>query len=306
MKKFLLVLAICATFFSSYAKPTLHQTNNLKAIAASVSASFTPTGIGWYRIATIGFPQGGTVQIYGNYDNRVTDVEFQYNIGGYGVGGSIQQTRYSSYNTGFVDQVRISSDGGANSYLDIHVNSATTPGVVYLLGDGPYMPTFISSPALGATAGSTSVNVLTLGHGFNTTSGGTFAQAGGNVGIGTNQPDAKLTVNGTIHSKEVKVDTSIPVPDYVFEPTYKLLKLSELKTYLDANHHLPEIPSAAKMEKNGMNLSEMNLKLLKKVEELTLYLIEKDVELKELKTSHQKQIDEIKAQLKLSSKNPNQ
>ncbi|MDB5004937.1 MAG: hypothetical protein JWQ34_3162 [Mucilaginibacter sp.] len=96
----------------------------------------------------------------------------------------------------------------------------------------------------------------------------------GNVGIGTTQPDTKLTVNGTIHSKEVKVDTSIPVPDYVFEPTYKLPQLSELKTYLDANHHLPEIPSAAEIQKNGLNLGEMNIKLLKKVEELTLYLIE--------------------------------
>lgn len=99
---------------------------------------------------------------------------------------------------------------------------------------------------------------------------------GGNVGIGTTQPDAKLTVNGTIHSKEVKVDTSIPVPDYVFEPTYKLSPLSELKTYIEINHHLPEIPSAAEINKNGLHLREMNLKLLKKVEELTLYMIEKD------------------------------
>jgi hypothetical protein len=125
----------------------------------------------------------------------------------------------------------------------------------------------------------------------------------GYVGIGTTNPDQMLTVNGTIHSKEVKVDTSIPPPDYVFEPTYKLPQLSELKTYLDANHHLPEMPSAAEMDKNGINLSEMNLKLLKKVEELTLYLIDKDKEIKDLKASQQQQIDVLKAQMQSLQKN---
>ncbi|MCC8427251.1 hypothetical protein [Mucilaginibacter sp. UR6-11] len=110
----------------------------------------------------------------------------------------------------------------------------------------------------------------------------------GNVGIGTTQPDAKLTVNGTIHSTEVKVTATVPPPDYVFDPAYKLPKLSELKTYLDDNHHLPEIPSASDIEKNGINLSEMNLKLLKKVEELTLYAIEAKKESDELKSQNAK------------------
>lgn len=122
---------------------------------------------------------------------------------------------------------------------------------------------------------------------------------GGNVGIGTTQPDAKLTVNGTIHSKEVKVDTNIPVPDYVFDPSYKLPLLSELKIYIEANRHLPEIASAAEMNKNGINLSEMNLKLLKKVEELTLYLIETDAQLSEqqkINKSLQDQINKLTKQ----------
>lgn len=117
----------------------------------------------------------------------------------------------------------------------------------------------------------------------------TFSEAmrinqSGNVGIGTTSPDQKLTVNGTIHSKGVRVDNSVPVPDYVFEKAYKPLDLPSLKAYLDANHHLPEIPSAAEIEKNGLNLGEINLKLLKKVEELTLYVIEKDSQLAQQNT----------------------
>lgn len=97
---------------------------------------------------------------------------------------------------------------------------------------------------------------------------------GSNIGIGTPSPDEKLTVNGTIHSTEVKVTPSVPTPDYVFEPDYKLASLEEIKAYVDKNHHLPEIPSAKEIEKKGISLGDMNMKLLKKIEELTLYLVE--------------------------------
>lgn len=95
----------------------------------------------------------------------------------------------------------------------------------------------------------------------------------GNVGIGS-VPDAtyKLNVNGTIHAKEVRVDLT-GWPDYVFDKNYKLLTLAEVKAYIDKNHHLPDVPSASEMEKNGMSVSEMNMTLLRKVEELTLHLI---------------------------------
>lgn len=96
----------------------------------------------------------------------------------------------------------------------------------------------------------------------------------GNVGIGTTIADSKLTVKGTIHAEEVKVDLSVPGPDYVFEPDYKLISLDELAEYLKENKHLPEIPSAKEMEINGIELSKMNILLLKKIEELTLYVID--------------------------------
>lgn len=121
----------------------------------------------------------------------------------------------------------------------------------------------------------------------------------GYVGIGTTTPDQALTVNGTVHSKAVVVDNSI-FPDYVFNKTYALRPLSAVKTYIDINHHLPEMPSAAEVAKNGQNLGEINALLLKKVEELTLYMIEQDKKGKVAQELIQKQQTELSTQ-KLSA-----
>ncbi len=97
----------------------------------------------------------------------------------------------------------------------------------------------------------------------------------GNVGIGTTDPKSKLSVNGQIRSTEVKVLVDVnSVPDYVFEKNYKLRSLDETRQYIAEHKHLPEIQSAQEIGKNGLDLGEMNLKLLKKIEELTLYQIQ--------------------------------
>jgi hypothetical protein len=105
----------------------------------------------------------------------------------------------------------------------------------------------------------------------------------GNVGIGTTDPGSfKLAVNGKTWSTEVQVAVNRP-PDYVFEPTYDLKPLAEIETYIKENKHLPEVPSAKEMEKNGVQLGEMNMLLLKKIEELTLYILDQNKELEKLK-----------------------
>lgn len=102
----------------------------------------------------------------------------------------------------------------------------------------------------------------------------------GNTGIGTTTPLAKLTVEGNILAKEIKVKTDLTVPDYVFEPNYKLNSLDDIERFIKLNKHLPEVPSAKEIGRDGLDLAEMNLLLLKKVEELTLYAIEQKDELK--------------------------
>lgn len=97
----------------------------------------------------------------------------------------------------------------------------------------------------------------------------------GNVGIGLSNPDSKLSVNGNIRAKEIKVEAA-NWPDYVFTDAYKLPALAEIEKHIKEKGHLPEIQSAAEVERNGVNLGEINAQLLKKIEELTLYLIQEN------------------------------
>jgi hypothetical protein len=115
----------------------------------------------------------------------------------------------------------------------------------------------------------------------------------------------KLAVNGSMIATSIKVKPQGSWPDYVFKPKYNLPSLTDVKTYIDQYQHLPDVPSANTIEKDGQDLGEMNKILLKKVEELTLYLIEKDKndEIKDKKlASQQNQIDDLKKQLELLTK----
>jgi len=118
---------------------------------------------------------------------------------------------------------------------------------------------------------------------------------GGNVGIGTTTPDQLLSVAGNIHAEEVLVNLT-GFEDRVFKKTYHLPTLTEVKAYIDQNHHLPGVPSEGEVMKNGLKLGDMDRTLTKKVEELTLYLIEKDKQLNEQQTINREQANRLDSQ----------
>lgn len=105
----------------------------------------------------------------------------------------------------------------------------------------------------------------------------------GKIGIGTVPfEEYQLSVKGKIRAEEVKVETGWA--DFVFEEDYNLRTLEEVENFIKENKHLPEIPSAEEVAKNGVNVGQMESKLLQKIEELTLYIIEQNKRITELES----------------------
>jgi len=112
---------------------------------------------------------------------------------------------------------------------------------------------------------------------------GEYQNMFGKVGIGVPWASCELDVNGTIRANEIKVNTDwADYPDFVFKPDYKLPTLDEVETHINNHGHLPGIPSANEASKDGISLGEMNVKLLQKIEELTLYILEQEKRIKKL------------------------
>lgn len=110
------------------------------------------------------------------------------------------------------------------------------------------------------------------------------ASSNGNVGIGTANPQDKLSVNGKIRAHEIRVTTAAADwPDFVFEENHPLMPLDELEHFVKNKKHLPNIVPAKTAAENGVALGELNRQLLQKIEEMTLYLIQQNKEIKKLK-----------------------
>jgi len=113
----------------------------------------------------------------------------------------------------------------------------------------------------------------------------------GNVMIGSGTPASgyMLSVNGKVISEEVRVELDATWPDYVFDEEYKLTPLHQLEKYISSEKHLPNIPPASQVQREGFDLGDMNRRLLEKIEELTLYIIQQEKKLNAL----QQQVNSI-------------
>ncbi len=134
----------------------------------------------------------------------------------------------------------------------------------------------------GNNSGSTELQIRTWNNGVATEA--IRVNSIGNVGIGCTNPQSKLSVNGTINATKVEITVTVPCSDHVFEKDYNLRSLEEVETFVKENKHLPEVPSAAEFKENGYSVGEMDDVLLRKVEELTLYIIEQQKLIEQLQS----------------------
>lgn len=215
-------------------------------------------------LGSIAFGQNNTFPVNGNVGIGITSPTYKLHMRGYAASFNHPEVTLAGVRLETSGAIEIASSSGPLAYIDFK--------------------------------GSTNLNADFRGRfGYSDGFGFSFDRAGkynvmvirenDNVGIGTANPDEKLTVKGKIHAEEIKVDLAIPA-DYVFQkyftgsstlkPDYQMPSLNEIESFVKENHHLPNIPSASEIQQNGLQLGEMNNLLLQKVEELTLYIIEQN------------------------------
>ncbi len=176
------------------------------------------------------------------------------------------------FNSALTDpHLRLEQDNG--DYARLTFSNTTTPGYWTIAG---HNDSILSNSRLNF---------------YNSATGDVLSVTGnGNVCIGTGTPAAgyKLSVAGKVICTEMKVQAQVNWPDYVFEKDYILPSMDEVKEFIQTNHHLPGVPSAAAIElQQGVEVGAMQAILLKKVEELTLYVLQQQDEISRIKSGLQ-------------------
>ncbi len=175
---------------------------------------------------------------------------------------------------------------GFNTYYNGGSIMIGNGGAGYIGADPTTGRIIIASTNSNASAGAANALLEKI----SITTDGTVSMGSSNLNAENNSLGVgyKLKVFGKIISEEVRVQLKAAWPDYVFEKNYKKLSLDELDKYVTANKHLPNIPSAKEIEKDGQHLGEIQRKMLEKIEELSLYVIELKKEIDELKIANRK------------------
>jgi hypothetical protein len=252
--------------------------------------------------------------------NRTANTTYYYRVRAVNASGSSSYTTEVSVTTALTPPlaptgltvVSIQSTSAAISWTDNSANEtefeierSSTSGIGFnIVGtaqanevsftDATLSPSTTYYYRVRATNGSTSaytseVSVTTLAaEGGNSSCENIYCDDDGGVGIGT--PDVPsgylLAVKGKIMAEGVKVDLQSAWPDYVFEQDYQLTNIPTLKKYIDEHGHLPNMPSAKTVEKEGIDVGEINTLLLEKIEELSLYLIQMEERMRKLEAEN--------------------
>ncbi|HVG24660.1 MAG TPA: hypothetical protein VND45_10935 [Thermoanaerobaculia bacterium] len=187
-----------------------------------------------------------------------------------------------------------SPQAGLHVVNNIRIDGTDSPGGMRAIGFGgtgvTTNPNVYSNGSYLVINAKNGANFLHLNYDSGSTSTTTLQALGGNVGVGTTTPLSKFHVSGgdirVSGGSFIDDGTTLNVPDYVFEDSYKLMALPELEKFIRDNKHLPNVPSAAGVKAAGLNLSQMQMRLLEKVEELTLYTLDQHNTIAELKAQN--------------------
>lgn len=235
----------------------------------------TDIGNYWFRGRNI-IVQGGMVGL------NVTSPTYQLDVGGQiGSNGFNLTNKYPGSSAG---DLSITGYFNTSAYDMIAIHHGWDPNGVYIAGYNA------SNAAVAAWTALATQKVYIGTNAFGNTNYMSVNLMNGAVGIGTsntNDPNNRLFVETGIRTRKITVDQAV-WPDYVFASGYHLLPLDSLKQYIAVNRRLPEMPSADSVAKNGVELGDAQAKLLKKVEELTLYVLQQQKELEEVKAENKR------------------
>jgi len=208
--------------------------------------------------------------------------------------GTFRNTSISSSGAYTPEIFLTNNDGFVNVYINDRVYFQRFKVTAFAKGRGEQSAWFQGWTTADEVMQGTQAVSLTYKNNFK----GTVTNQGdlystGNMGIGTTDTKGyKLAVNGKIRTQEIKVETT-NWPDYVFANDYQLPSLKETEEHIKKKGHLPGIPSAEEVKAHGVSLGEMNAKLLQKIEEMTLIMIQLNKKVEQQAEALKKQQDQI-------------